>query len=91
MDIQNAKELGAVVRKLRLERGLTQAGLAQKAGVGREWIIHLEKGRNTLELGLALRTLKALSVILRVEPEPPGGTGIDLDRFLKDTHPGSEP
>jgi len=36
------------------------ATLADKAGVGRVWIIHLEKAMPTVEIGLVLGTLKAL-------------------------------
>ncbi len=91
MDIQNAKELAAVVRKLRQDQRMTQAALAQAAGVGREWIIHLEKGRTTLELGMVLRTLRTLGVGLRIEPVSAATTGIDLNRLFEDTDSTPKP
>ncbi|HSP41373.1 MAG TPA: helix-turn-helix domain-containing protein, partial [Luteolibacter sp.] len=79
------------VRSLRRERGWTQAGLARAAGVGREWVIHLEKGRPGLELGRVMATLKALGVRLRIEPQAAVDTDIDLGRILGDSKRATKP
>ena len=58
--------------------------MAEKAGVGREWIIHLEKAKPTVEIGLVLGTLKALGVRLSIEPQVPTKSEIDLNQILGD-------
>jgi y4mF family transcriptional regulator len=84
MEVQSVRELAAVIRSLRREKGWSQAELAREAGVGREWVIHLEKARPTVELGLVMGTLKALGVRLRIEPEPTQSDPlIDLSRILE--------
>ncbi|MBJ7257084.1 MAG: helix-turn-helix transcriptional regulator [Akkermansiaceae bacterium] len=83
MEVQSVRELAAVIRRLRQEKGWSQALLAREAGVGREWVIHLEKARPTVELGLVMGTLKALGVRLRIEPQPTQSDPlIDLSRIL---------
>lgn len=83
MNVQSVRELAAVVRKLRRDKGWTQATLAKEAGVGREWIIHLEKGRTTVELGLVIGTLKALGVGIQIETrQPQSDHRIDLGQIL---------
>jgi DNA-binding XRE family transcriptional regulator len=76
-----------LVGSLRREKGWTQAALAQAAGVGREWVIHLEKARPGVELGLVMATLKALVVRLRIEPPAPVETDIDLSQILGESKP----
>ena len=79
------RELAAVVRAERKSLGLSQALLAQRAGVGRDWIIGLEKGKSTAEIGLVLRTLRALGLDLDLgrtaKTRDPGG--IDLNEILE--------
>ena len=86
MDVHSVRELSAVIRQLRRDQGWSQATLASKAGVGREWIIHLEKGRPTVELGLVMGTLKALGVRLRIEPQTPTDPEIDLNQILGESN-----
>jgi HTH-type transcriptional regulator/antitoxin HipB len=93
MKIHSVRELAAVVRSLRREKGWTQARLAREAGVGREWVIHLEKARPRVEFGLVMATLKALGVRLMVEPHTPVESEIDLGEILRETQasrPGNE-
>lgn len=49
-----AKEAGNAVKVSRLEKGLTQARLAELAGVSRKFVIDLEAGHPRAELGKAL-------------------------------------
>jgi y4mF family transcriptional regulator len=78
------KELAAGIRAERKRLGLSQVALAERAGVGREWIIGLEKGKTTAEIGLVLRTLRALGLTLRLgsESEVASRGRIDLDALL---------
>ena len=86
MEVQSVRELAAVIRSLRRERGWSQATLAREAGVGREWIIHLEKARPTVELGRVMGTLKVLGVRLNIEPQAPTDSSIDLNQILGESH-----
>lgn len=60
-----APRLQTRLRPLRRQRGLTQADLAQAAGVSRQTIISLEKRHSVPSLALALQ----LAQILRVTVE----------------------
>ncbi len=60
--LRNAEQLGRSVRLRRLEKGLSQKALAEKIGVERKWIIHLESGNSKAELGLVLKALDALGI-----------------------------
>jgi HTH-type transcriptional regulator / antitoxin HipB len=87
MEVHSVRELAAVVRSLRREKGWTQGTLAREAGVGREWVIHLEKARPRVEFGLVMATLKALGVRLNIEPHTPVETEIDLGKHLDGIQP----
>lgn len=60
--VRTPKELGHLVRDYRARRALTQAHLAALVGASRKWIIDLEAGKRTADLGLVLSTLNALGV-----------------------------
>ncbi|MCX6873511.1 MAG: helix-turn-helix domain-containing protein [Verrucomicrobia bacterium] len=64
MRIKTVGNLGELVRDQRRQRGWSQTRLAEQAGVSRLWVGHLESGKETVELGLVLRTLKALDLHL---------------------------
>lgn len=87
MIVRTALDVGALVRRERKDRGLTQAELAEMAGVTRGWLIRMERGVAGLELGLVLRTLDALGLRIDVEPrrEPDAGNAVDLDAVLLST------
>ncbi len=84
VQIRNMRELAAGIRAERKRLGLSQAALAERAGVGRDWIIGLEKGKPTAEIGLVLRTLRALGLTLQFgsESETTLRGRIDLDELL---------
>lgn len=64
--------LGQLVRDQRKRRGWSQSRLAALAGVSRLWIGHLEQGKETVELGLVMKTLRALELDLEAFPRQPG-------------------
>ena len=71
MFVRSARTLGVLLRDQRRRRGLTQAELAARAEVSRQWLSGLERGREGAELGRVLRTLACAGVILRFEePQP---------------------
>jgi transcriptional regulator with XRE-family HTH domain len=82
----------------RRELGLSQAQLAERAGVSRKWLSEFERGKSTAELGLVLRVLESLDLQVTIAPtgqpdrEPAAGqvtsASIDLDALLEDYRDG---
>ena len=60
--IRNAQDLGRVAREARKAQKLSQDDLAGMAGTGRRFILDLEKGKETAQLGKVLRVLRTLGV-----------------------------
>lgn len=87
MNINSAKDLGALVRSERKRRGWTQKDLASEVGVRPLWISHFERGKTTAQVGLVIRTLRALDLVLSVGdgagPSGSKGTVIDLDALVQ--------
>lgn len=66
MHIRSPRDLGLVVRAERRAQEMTQAELAARAGVTREWIVGLEKGNRGAEVGRVLQVLGALRLAVYV-------------------------
>jgi y4mF family transcriptional regulator len=84
MKAKTIRDIAAIVRNRREQIGWTQAQLATKAGVGREWVIQFEKGKPTVEWGLVIRVLRELGMTMDIQiqgAEPPKG-GDELDQIL---------
>jgi len=58
------RQMGQRIKRLREERGLSQAALAAKAKITREYVNKLEAGRYDPTLGVVQRLAKALGVSL---------------------------
>ncbi|MDE3155358.1 MAG: helix-turn-helix transcriptional regulator [Acidobacteriota bacterium] len=69
--IMTVEEIGDLVRKVRLARGLRQDQLAAAAGVGLRFLVELERGKPTVRLAKVLAVLNALGC--RLEIRPPSG------------------
>ncbi len=67
MQIRTPVDLGLVIRDRRRKLQLSQAALARKVGVGRQWVVGIEHGKPRAELGLVLRTLSALGLSFRID------------------------
>ena len=67
--VKSVRSIGALVRDQRKERGWSQTELAGKVGVSRLWIGNLEKGKESVEAGLLMKTLRVLGLALDVSPE----------------------
>jgi transcriptional regulator with XRE-family HTH domain len=63
------KDLGALARDARIGAGMTQAQLGEKIGTSRFWVAEFERGKSRAELGLTLKALRALELVLTVEPK----------------------
>lgn len=72
-DIAIAQILGERIARYRIEAGLTQADLAERAGIGKRTVERIEGGRGVelVTLIRVLRTLDALAGLERLLPELP--------------------
>ncbi len=66
MRIKTVGTLGELVRDQRKQRGWSQTQLAEKVNVSRLWVGQFENGKETVELGLVLKALRALDLKLEV-------------------------
>lgn len=84
MILRAPKEIGALIRDRRSKLHLSQQDLARKVRVSRAWIIALEQGKPTVQLGLVRQTLRELGVPLHVGAEANGRNddGIDIDAIV---------
>lgn len=82
MRFRTIHELGAIIRRLRKERGWTQDQLADRAGISRRTLVALEGGNARGEIGIALRVIAALDHELAIEARPDTGRDDLLDRVV---------
>lgn len=64
MEIRTMGDLGALVRSARTARGMTQADLAARLHMSRDWVVRLEKGHPRLEAQRVLDALRLVGVNL---------------------------
>jgi HTH-type transcriptional regulator / antitoxin HipB len=88
-DIPNTTTLGTLVRQRRNSLGLRQQDLALAANVGVRFIVDIESGKETSQIGLVLRLLKALGISLQANmapapPPPPQSADDDSGTFDPD-------
>ncbi len=68
-------EIGAIVRSARKAQNLRQDQLAGAAGVGLRFIVDLEAGKPTAQLGKVLLVLRTLGCSVAITPPKPHGAG----------------
>lgn len=68
-------DLGVLIRRVRKAQGLRQDQLAGVAGVGLRFIVDLEAGKPTIQLGKVLKVLETLGCEIFITP--PAGTGAE--------------
>lgn len=95
MRLTSIADIAAAVRGRRMDLGLSQGDLAERAGVSRRWVNQFEAGgRTTAEVGTILRVLDALGLDLQVEAQgwtddsEPAPGGVNLDVLLDDLRRG---
>jgi y4mF family transcriptional regulator len=76
MKITDSKSLGNAVRHARRALGVTQDQLALTSGTNRRFIIELERGKPTAQIGKVLQVLRTLGCSLDLT-NPPAPTGKD--------------
>ncbi|MGP9758252.1 helix-turn-helix domain-containing protein [Corynebacterium sp. AOP12-C2-36] len=68
--VHRPDDLGPELREVRLEKGITQSALAEKANVGRQWLNAFELGDKwTAPLDMVYRVLSTLEVSVVMDPE----------------------
>lgn len=67
-----AHDVGKLVRETRKKLGVTQRDLALTSGTGLRFVIDLEKGKPTCEIGKALTLVQTLGI--RITLTPPATT-----------------
>lgn len=63
-----ASEIGEIVRTTRKAQNLRQDQLAGAAGVGVRFIVDLEAGKPTAQIGKTLQVLAALGCTIEITP-----------------------
>ena len=71
MKIKTTEQFGEVVQRRRKQFKITQKELAMTCGTGLRFIVDLERGKPTCQMGKALQVLQSLGLVLDVEA--PGG------------------
>ncbi len=72
MLIQRPEDIGPLVRRRRRVLGWPQSSLAARVGVGRQWIVELERGKKGAPFDLVVKTLDALGYVFRVSDDAAG-------------------
>lgn len=78
MTIHTTEDLGAAIRLCRKKLNITQRDLALSCGTGLRFIIDLEKGKPTCQVGKTLVVLRTLG--MAIEVSLPTGVGKADDR-----------
>ena len=63
-----SQQIGSLIKATRKSLGVTQKDLALTSGTGLRFIIDLEKGKETCEIGKALTILRTLGIKLTLTP-----------------------
>lgn len=66
MNIRLAEDIGSAVRVRRKELKVTQKDLALTCGTGLRFIIDLERGKPTCQIGKVMQVFQALGLELQV-------------------------
>lgn len=62
------QQIGRTIRETRKKLGVTQKDLALTSGTGLRFVIDLERGKETCEIGKALSVLQTLGIRLTLTP-----------------------
>ena len=65
--MQDVKSIGALIRKTRKSQGLTQPELAAASGVGLRFLVELESGKETAQIGKAIAVIRALGLKIEID------------------------
>lgn len=79
MYLHTVPELALLIRERRQALGLSQAAVAARIGVSRQWLVAFEGGQPNVEFAPVLRALHLLGLRIAVTPTevPPSGSTTD--------------
>ena len=63
----NTEEIGQIIKQVRKKIGVTQRSLALTSGTGLRFIIELEKGKPTCQIGKVLTVMRTLGFKIVIE------------------------
>ena len=69
MTIKNLEDISSTIRRVRKEKGLTQAELAAACGTGVRFIVDLEAAKPTISLTRTLKVLQMLGIKLELRED----------------------
>ena len=67
LSIRSVSDLGMAIRAVRKDQGLRQDDTAGSAGVGHVFLRDVERGKETVQLGLVLKVLDELGIQLTID------------------------
>jgi y4mF family transcriptional regulator len=65
------QQIGQIIRDTRKKLGVTQKALALTSGTGLRFVIELERGKETCEIGKVLTILNTLGIKIALTPPAP--------------------
>jgi HTH-type transcriptional regulator / antitoxin HipB len=68
MKMKTTEDLGTAIRTRRKQLKITQKELAMACGTGLRFIVDLEKGKPTCQIGKTLQVLHALGLAVEITP-----------------------
>jgi y4mF family transcriptional regulator len=68
MKVKDTEQLGTAIRTWRKQLKITQKELAMTCGTGLRFIVDLEKGKPTCQIGKTLQVLQALGLAIETKP-----------------------
>ena len=68
MGIRTTEQLGTAIRVRRKQLKITQRELAMTCGTGLRFIVDLEKGKATCQIGKTLNVLQSLGLAIEAAP-----------------------
>lgn len=64
MTVRTSKDLGKLIKEKRKSCNLTQVELAGLSNVGSRFLVELEQGKPTIEIGKALQVMRMVGISL---------------------------
>lgn len=68
VEISSISDIGAMVRSARKRLGLRQSDLAAACGTSVRFLVELERGKPTAQVGNVLRVLQMLGIRVHLDP-----------------------
>jgi len=67
IQVQNAVEIGKILRKVRKNKNMTQETIAGLSNMGNRFIVDLEAGKPTMQIDKILKVLQRIGIKVNLE------------------------